>query len=74
MPPRKRPKSLPESLKTGDRARDKTTRRTGTIDGVEDVGGRPQYALSYDEAPQDGFLTTPSKDGAQLPSELIEPE
>jgi hypothetical protein len=30
--------------------------------------------LSYDEQPQDTYLTTPARDGAQLPRELVERE
>ena len=70
MPSRKR--QLP--LKLGDRARSKLNRRVGTVDAVDDVDGRPQYGMHYDDAPQDSHLTTPGHDGAQLPSELIEPE
>jgi hypothetical protein len=61
-------------LKLGDRARSKVNDRVGAVDAVEDVEGRRQYGLHYDEAPQDGHLTTPGHDGAHLPSELIEPE
>jgi hypothetical protein len=61
-------------LKIGDRARSKLNDRVGTVDAVEDVGDRRQYGLHYDEAPQDGYLTTPGHDGAQLPPELIERE
>jgi hypothetical protein len=70
MQPRKRPRLL----RLGDRARAKTTRRVGRIDEVIDVDGHRSYHLSYDEAPQDHFLTTPAKDGARLPQELVEPE
>ena len=70
MPSRKR---TPQ-LKTGDRVRAKTTRRTGTIDHVKNVDGHREYAVSYDEAPQDTYLSTPAKDGCQLPRELVEPE
>ena len=68
-----RPKP-PKALTTGDRARDKRTRRVGTIEGVKDVNGHQELALSYDEQPQDTYLTTPARDGAQLPRELIERE
>jgi hypothetical protein len=70
MPSSKRPKSP----RVGDRARNKLTRRAGRIEGVREVHGHREYVLSYDEAPQDHFLTTPAKDGAQLPTELLEPE
>ena len=61
-------------LKLGDRARSKLNRRVGTIDAVDNVGGRPQYGLHYDEAPQDQYLAMADHDGAQLPPELIERE
>jgi hypothetical protein len=35
---------------------------------------RPTYAVSYDEVPQDRYLTTPAKDGAERPPELLDPE
>ena len=70
MPSRKRQ----APLKLGDRARSKLNRQVGTVDSVDDVGGRPQYGMHYDEAPQDSHLTTPGHDGAQLPAELIERE
>lgn len=70
MPSRKRQ----TKLKIGERARSKLNRRVGTVDAVENVGDRRQYGLHYDEAPQDGFLTTTGHDGAQLPPELIERE
>jgi hypothetical protein len=47
-------------------------RRVGTIDAVDRVRGRRVYGLHYDEAPQDRYLTHASRDGAQLPPELIE--
>ena len=70
MPRQKQPKALT----TGDRARDKRTRRVGTIEDVKDVNGHQELALSYDELPQDAYLTTPARDGAQLPRELVERE
>ena len=68
MPSRKR--RAPLGL--GDRARSKVNQRVGTVDAVETVGDRRRYGLRYDEAPQDGHLTTAGHDGAQLPPELIE--
>ena len=68
MPVRKRQ----QPLKLGDRARNKLNRRVGTIDAVDRVGGRRQYGLHYDEAPQDRYLGMAARDGAQLPPELIE--
>jgi hypothetical protein len=62
------------ALKIGDRARSKTTRRVGRIDEITRVRGRQRYVLSYDEAPQDGYLATPARHGGEFPRELIEPE
>jgi hypothetical protein len=70
MPVRKRQ----APLKLGDRARSKLNRRAGTVDAVDAADDRPQYGLHYDEAPQDGHLTTAGHDGAQVPPELIERE
>jgi hypothetical protein len=61
-------------LQVGDRARSKTTRRIGTVANMTtDAGGHQQYSLSYDELPQDQFLTTAAKEGADVPAALIEP-
>jgi hypothetical protein len=69
MAPRKRH----APLRLGDRARSKLNRRVGTIDAVEEVGGRPlRYGLHYDEEPQDHWIVTPEHDGASLPAECIE--
>jgi hypothetical protein len=68
------PRKRSASLAVGDRARDKTNRRVGHVDDIIRVDGRRQYVISYDEAPQDHFLTSQAKDGAQLPKELVEPE
>ena len=60
-------------LRLGDRARSKLNRRVGTIDAVEEAGGRPlRYGLHYDEEPQDHWIATPEHDGAALPPELLE--
>jgi hypothetical protein len=67
------PRKRSESLKVGDRARDKANRRVGQVEDIIRVDGRRQYVISYDEAPQDQFLTTPAKDGARRPKELVEP-
>jgi hypothetical protein len=61
-------------LKLGDRARSKPNRRAGTVDALDTVGDQQQYGLHYDEAPQDGHLTTAGHDGAPLPPALIERE
>ncbi len=60
-------------LRLGDRARSKLNRRVGTIDAVEEDGGRLRYGLHYDEQPQDHWLPIPDRDGASLPPDLIEP-
>jgi hypothetical protein len=70
MPARKR--QVP--LKLGDRARNKLNLRVGTVDAVDDVADHRQYGLHHDEAPQDRHLTMAGRDGAQLPSALIERE
>ncbi len=69
MAPRKRQ----TPLRLGDRARSKLNRRVGTIDAVEQVGGRPlRYGLHYDEEPQDHWIASPQRDGTSLPSDLVE--
>lgn len=70
MPPKKRQ----TPLKLGDRARNKLNRRVGTVDAVDGGAGPTQYGLSYDEEPQDHFISTPEHDGASLPEALIERE
>jgi hypothetical protein len=62
------------ALKVGDRARSKTTQQVGRIDEITRVRGRQHYVLSYDEAPQDSYLTTSARHGGEFPRELIEPE
>lgn len=61
------------ALRVGDRARAKTTRRVGQIDEVAKIKGRRFYGLTYDEAPQDRFLSTPARYGGRFPRDLIEP-
>ena len=39
-------------------------------DAVEQVGGHIQYGLSYDEEPQDHFISTPEHDGASTNAPL----
>jgi hypothetical protein len=62
------------TLEVGDRARARTTLRTGRIDRISTIDGRRHYTLSYDEAPQDRFLATSARHGGEFPRELIEPE
>ena len=69
--PRKKPDA---PLALGDRARNKMNRRVGTVDAVEEAGGRPQYGLHYAEEPQDHWIAAPQRDGASLPAGLIERE
>jgi hypothetical protein len=38
-------------------ARSKLNRRVGTVDAVDKIEGQRRYGLSYDEAPQDSYLT-----------------
>ena len=61
-------------ITVGDRVRAKTTRRVGKVTHVEHDGTRDQVTVSYDEQPQDEFLTTPARDGAELPRELVDRE
>ena len=61
-------------LKLGDRARNKMNRRVGTVDAVEGADGQATYGLHYDEEPQDHWVAAPQRDGASLPSALIERE
>jgi rRNA processing protein Gar1 len=60
--------------RVGDRVRAKTTRRIGRIVDVVGRGAATRYAVRYDHEPQDDFLTTPAREGAELPRELIECE
>jgi len=61
-------------LVVGDRVRAKTTKRTGEVTDVTNDGTCDQVTVSYDDAPQDDYLTTPARDGVQLPRELVDRE
>jgi hypothetical protein len=61
-------------IAVGDRVRAKTTGRAGEVTNVAHDGTRDQVTVSYDQAPQDGYLTTPARDGAELPGELVDRE
>jgi len=61
-------------IAVGDRVRAKTTGRAGEVTNVEHDGTRDHVTVSYDEAPQDSYLTTPARDGAELPGELVDHE
>jgi hypothetical protein len=61
-------------ITTGDRVRAKTTGRAGEVINVEHDGPRDQVTVAYDHEPQDEYLTTPARDGAQLPGELVDRE
>ena len=61
-------------LNLGDRARNKMNRRVGMVDAVEGADGHATYGLHYDEEPQDHWIAAPQRDGASLPSALIERE
>ena len=63
-----------QPISVGERVRAKTTGRVGEVTNVEHDGVRNQVTVSYDEQPQDGFLTTPARDGAELPRELVDRE
>jgi hypothetical protein len=58
----------------GDRVRAKTTGRTGEVTEVTSDGTHDQVMVSYDGQPQDEYLTTPARDGATLPRELVDRE
>jgi hypothetical protein len=62
------------SLHVGDRVRAKTTGRVGEVTEVRQDGGHQQLTVAYDEQPQDGYLTTPARNGAELPRELVDRE
>lgn len=55
----------------GKRVRSRTTMRTGTVVDVARHGDAERVRVEYDPEPQDEFLTTPAKDGAELPPELV---
>ncbi len=61
-------------LIVGDRARNKLNHRVGIVDAVEGTDGHATYGLHYDEEPQDHWVAAPQRDGASLPSALIERE
>ena len=61
-------------ITVGDRVRAKTTGRAGEVTSVEHDGTRDQVTVSYDHEPQDEYLTTPARDGAELPGELVDRE
>ena len=63
-----------QQISVGERVRAKTTGRVGEVTNVEHDGVRDRLTVSYDEQPQDGFLTTPARDGAELPRELVDRE
>jgi len=68
---RKKQQSPPVTV--GDRVRAKTTQRTGEVTSVDHDGTCEKVRVTYDRQPQDGFLTTPARDGVELPRELIDP-
>ncbi len=59
-------------VEVGDRVRAKTTARTGEVTHVAQDGDRQNLTVSYDHEPQDEYLTTPARDGADFPRELVE--
>ena len=63
-----------QKIAVGDRVRAKITGRSGEVTNVEHDGIRDQVTVSYDAQPQDGYLTTPAREGAEFPSELVDPE
>jgi hypothetical protein len=71
--PQQRRRKQNRPVEVGDRVRAKTTRRVGEVTSIAHDGARDQVTVSYDDQPQDGYLTTPAKDGAELPRELVDP-
>jgi len=63
-----------QPITVGDRVRAKTTNRVGEVTHVEHDGICDQLTVSYDERPQDEYLTTPAREGAELPRELVDRE
>jgi hypothetical protein len=61
-------------IEVGDRVRTKTNLRVGEVTQVAHDGTRDQIMVNYDQAPQDEYLTTPARDGAELPRELVDRE
>jgi len=59
-------------LDVGDRVRAKTTGRVGEVTRVEHDGHHDQLTVTYDEQPQDSYLTTPAHEGCNLPRELVD--
>lgn len=73
-PQQERPTTRHEpQIAVGDRVRAKITNRTGEVTHVVTDGPTDTVIVSYDGEPQDGFLTTPARDGAELPRELVDP-
>jgi hypothetical protein len=61
-----------DGVEVGDRVRAKTTARTGEVTHVAHDGDHQQLTVAYDHEPQDEYLTTPARDGADFPRELVE--
>ena len=67
-PSRRRP------VEVGDRVRAKTTGRVGQVTNVEHDGTCEHVTVTYDLQPQDAYLTTPARNGVDLPRELVDRE
>ena len=63
-------RSRARSLNVGDRVRAKTTGRVGEVTQVTQDGGRESLTVAYDRQPQDEYLTTPARDGAEVAAVL----
>lgn len=61
-------------IEVGDRVRAKITGRTGEVTNVAQDGTHDRVTVSYDHEPQDEYLTTPARDGAELPTALLDRE
>ena len=62
-------------LTVGDRVRAKTTGRVGALTEIQDQeDGGERLTVTYDQQPQDTYLTTPARNGTSLPPELVDRE
>ena len=68
----KRSRRIP---RVGDRVRDKTNGRVGTVEQVKEDDVRTgECTLTYDEGPQDRHITATATHGVRRPKACLEPE
>ncbi|MCC7370737.1 MAG: hypothetical protein IT306_20115 [Chloroflexi bacterium] len=72
-PQHEQPSSQERQFAVGDRVRAKITNRTGEVTQVVQDGATDTVTVSYDGEPQDDYLTTPAREGAELPRTLVDP-